>query len=172
MPTSFSRSSVRSRSALPPSPRCLRSTSPIWKPTVNTGLSEVIGSWKIMEISEPRSLQVFISRFEKIRAPVQDAALGQDAGVLLRQQTHHRERGHRLAAARFPHQRHRAALGSLEADALPRGAARGLVGAELDGEVAPLEQVHFSLGSSAPRMASVNRLKAVPSTAMKTVAAV
>ncbi len=37
------------------SPRCRRSTSTIWKPTVNTGLSDVIGSWKIIEISLPRS---------------------------------------------------------------------------------------------------------------------
>jgi hypothetical protein len=36
------------------SPRCGRSTSPIWRPTGSTGLSEVIGSWKIMAMSRPR----------------------------------------------------------------------------------------------------------------------
>ena len=34
---------------------CRRSTSAIWSPTVNTGFSEVIGSWKIIEMSVPRS---------------------------------------------------------------------------------------------------------------------
>ena len=31
-----------------------RTVSMIWSPMVNTGLSEVIGSWKIIEISAPR----------------------------------------------------------------------------------------------------------------------
>ena len=33
---------------------CSFSTSSSWKPTLNTGLSDVIGSWKIIEISAPR----------------------------------------------------------------------------------------------------------------------
>ena len=37
------------------SPRCRRNTSVNWKPTVNTGFNDVIGSWKIIEISAPRS---------------------------------------------------------------------------------------------------------------------
>ena len=37
------------------SSRCRRSTSPIWSPTVKTGLSDVIGSWKTNEISRPRT---------------------------------------------------------------------------------------------------------------------
>ncbi len=36
---------------------CSCSTSPSWNPTVNTGLSEVIGSWKIIDTSAPRSLR-------------------------------------------------------------------------------------------------------------------
>src|SRR5438046_2057687 len=36
-------------------PRCLVRTSVSWKPTVNTGFSELIGSWKIIEMSAPRS---------------------------------------------------------------------------------------------------------------------
>ena len=35
-------------------PMCSRSTSVSWKPTVNTGFSDVIGSWKIIEMSAPR----------------------------------------------------------------------------------------------------------------------
>ena len=30
----------------------------IWRPTVKSGLSEVIGSWKIMEMSLPRTLSI------------------------------------------------------------------------------------------------------------------
>jgi hypothetical protein len=35
-------------------PRCWISASAIWKPTGSTGLSEVIGSWKIMPMRLPR----------------------------------------------------------------------------------------------------------------------
>src|SRR5205807_5319742 len=59
-----------------------------------------------------------------------------------------------------------------EADALHRRERGHLINAELDREVADLEKVHFSLGSSASRIASVNRLNAVTRSAMKTVAAV
>ena len=54
MPTSASRSTARLRAAAPARPMCSRSTSSIWKPTVNTGFSDVIGSWKIIEMSAPR----------------------------------------------------------------------------------------------------------------------
>ena len=46
MPTRSSSSIARRRAAAPCSFWCWRSTSPIWRPTVSTGLSEVIGSWK------------------------------------------------------------------------------------------------------------------------------
>ena len=36
---------------------CAASASSIWKPIVSTGLSEVIGSWKIIDSSPPRSLR-------------------------------------------------------------------------------------------------------------------
>ena len=54
-PTSSKRLSVLARASLPESPRCWRSTSATWKPTLNTGFRELIGSWKIIEISAPRS---------------------------------------------------------------------------------------------------------------------
>ena len=41
-------------SARPQLRRCNRSASPIWSPTVCSGESELIGSWKIMEIRPPR----------------------------------------------------------------------------------------------------------------------
>ena len=37
------------------------SVSLIWRDTVSTGLSEVIGSWKIMEISFPRMPRIAVS---------------------------------------------------------------------------------------------------------------
>ena len=43
-----------SRAALPCSARCQRNTSSICWPTRMTGLSEVIGSWKIIAMSLPR----------------------------------------------------------------------------------------------------------------------
>ena len=46
------------RAALPCSARCQRSTSPICVPTRMTGLSEVIGSWKIIAMSLPRSERI------------------------------------------------------------------------------------------------------------------
>ena len=39
-------------------PAWTRATSATWSPTVNTGLSAVIGSWKIMEIRLPRMSRI------------------------------------------------------------------------------------------------------------------
>ncbi len=58
MPTSASRSTARLCACAPVSPMCSRSVSSIWKPTVNTGFSDVIGSWKIIEMSAPRTLRI------------------------------------------------------------------------------------------------------------------
>ena len=49
-----SRSRSRQRVALRSSLRCSRTASAICSPTVNTGFSEVIGSWKIIAIRLPR----------------------------------------------------------------------------------------------------------------------
>ena len=55
MPTSASRSTQRSRPvSLVRSASYRRSASTIWLPTVCTGLSALIGSWKIIAISRPR----------------------------------------------------------------------------------------------------------------------
>ena len=43
-------------------------TSAIWRPTVNTGFREVIGSWKIIEILLPRMPRIpFSSRASRSR---------------------------------------------------------------------------------------------------------
>ena len=59
MCTSLSISTVLSMASRRPSPSCRRSASAICSPTVKTGLSEVIGSWKIIEISLPRILRIW-----------------------------------------------------------------------------------------------------------------
>ena len=47
--------SARAAASCGPRPRCSRSASAIWPPTVSTGLSDVIGSWNTTAISRPRS---------------------------------------------------------------------------------------------------------------------
>ena len=54
------RASARAEAAL--LPWCTRIDSAIWSPAVKTGLSEVIGSWKIMAMSAPRMLRITGSR--------------------------------------------------------------------------------------------------------------
>ena len=54
-PTRSSSSIVRVRAASSFMPGlCVSSASEIWSPIVNTGFSDVIGSWKIIAISPPR----------------------------------------------------------------------------------------------------------------------
>ena len=53
MPTSAKSSTTRASRALRPRPRWAFSASPIWNPTVKQGLSDDIGSWKIIAMSLP-----------------------------------------------------------------------------------------------------------------------
>ena len=55
MPVLASSSIARARASARPRSACSASTSPIWAPTVCSGLSAVIGSWKIIAISPPRT---------------------------------------------------------------------------------------------------------------------
>ena len=59
MCTSFSISTVLSMAARLPSPSWSLKASAICSPQVNTGLSDVIGSWKIIEISLPRIFRIW-----------------------------------------------------------------------------------------------------------------
>src|SRR6266545_1144487 len=58
MPTSSSSSMVRLRAAPRSMPLCSSSASLICRPIVKTGFSEVIGSWKIIAMSFPRTLRM------------------------------------------------------------------------------------------------------------------
>ena len=55
MPTLCNSSSTRTRTAFSSMRRCTRSTSPTCRSMVCSGLSDVIGSWKIIEMRSPRT---------------------------------------------------------------------------------------------------------------------
>ena len=55
MPTSSSPAIASSRALREVTSRCSITASMSWSPTLSTGFSDVIGSWKIIEISLPRS---------------------------------------------------------------------------------------------------------------------
>ena len=58
MPTWFKSSAARSVAARALIPRWIRKLSQICAPTVCTGLSDVIGSWKITEATPPRTWRI------------------------------------------------------------------------------------------------------------------
>ena len=127
------------RLAAPPIARCRRRPSAIWSPTVNTGLSDVIGSWKIMAMrvaadrraSRPRPASGGPSLPNRISPP---------AGYARRRghEAHDRERGHALAAAGLADDAEGAPGPDLEADPVD-GPVQPALGAEEGLEVAHLE---------------------------------
>jgi hypothetical protein len=50
-------------------PRCRTRASAIWLPMVKTGLSEVIGSWKIMPMEPPRTERICLSLIFRTSVP-------------------------------------------------------------------------------------------------------
>ncbi len=109
-----------------------------WRSIVNTGFSDVIGSWKIMPISLPRidcivaaSASATSSTLPSPRGEVQRPA-GDDAAAEL-DQPHQRQRGHRLAGAGFADHAHRLARLDREADIVDAG-DDAAVGRELDAQ--------------------------------------
>jgi hypothetical protein len=69
MPTSLRRSSTLSFSSFLVIFKWVLSDSPIWSPTVKTGLSELIGSWNIIDILFPRSARMSRSLERSMSAP-------------------------------------------------------------------------------------------------------
>ena len=122
-------------------PRWSRTASAICSPTVKTGLSEVIGSWKIIEISLPRILSISrSSRLSEVAALEDDPALARRSRPGSSTQAHDRQRRHRLAAS--PTRRRRRACGpSSSAKSTPSTARIGPpVGVEPRAQVLDLEQ--------------------------------
>ena len=128
----------------------LCSGSVICSPMVRIGLSEVIGSWKIIEMSRPRISRISSSsRSSRLRPSKSDAALGDLAGEA-RQQPHDRERRDRFAGAGFADDGDDFAAVDREAHAFDRAhdAARGL---EMDMQILDLQQRReVSAGRDAP----------------------
>ena len=92
-----------------------RSTSSIWRPTGSTGLSAVIGSWKIIAMRLARNCaQPAVAGGQQFLAAQQDAAAGGTSDAL-RQQPHEVERGHRFAGAALADQAQRLARADAEA---------------------------------------------------------
>ena len=159
MPTSASSAMERLRAASPRSPMCRRSTSSSWKPTVNTGFSDVIGSWKIIEMSAPRNARSSRGlHADDVAAAEHDLARRVDDRVLRRQQAEDGQRRHRLAGAGFADQRDRRVLRNVERNALHGLERRVLVEPEGDAEVAdaderigrPSRWIHAQCRSSLP----------------------
>src|SRR6516162_8424532 len=69
MPTRPSTSTARACAVLASAPRCRITVSAIWSPTVIVGFSEVIGSWKIIPTSLPRTWRMPSSFSEEISCP-------------------------------------------------------------------------------------------------------
>ena len=84
MPTSSSKAIARARACLAFMPMCRRKTSAIWNPTVKTGFNEVIGSWKIIEISLPHrsrlSFRLMSSKLLPSKIILLDAAMLEVSG--------------------------------------------------------------------------------------------
>ena len=115
-----------------------RSTSTIWLPTVNSGLSDVIGSWKTIAISLPRTRR-------KRRVGVVDQRLALPAHVAARDPPGQFDepqqclRRHALARAALADEAERLAPADREADVAHR-VDDAATGEELDVEMVDLEQ--------------------------------
>ena len=150
---------------------CSRTASVIWSPIRITGLSEVIGSWKIIDIRLPRMPRIVSSSSaEQVGAFQRDGAADDLAGRV-RHQPHDGERGHALAAAGFADDRQRLAAADVERDVVDRLEQPG-IGEEhcfqvlhVEDQIVRLGLAHQPrcLGSRMSRSASPNRL--VPNTA-------
>ena len=102
---------------------------------VITGLSEVIGSWKIIEMSRPRMARISSSAScEEVDAVEADRA-ADDAAGRIGDQPHQRQRGHALAAAGFADDRQRLAARDRKRHAVD-GLDRAVAGEEVGFQVA------------------------------------
>ena len=110
----------RSRAWLLFMPMWSWSASLIWRLIVRTGLSEVIGSWKIIAMSLPRiDAHLLVRHLQDIVALEEDLA-GDDLARRAGDQAHDREPGHALAAARLADDAERFARHDVERDIVDR----------------------------------------------------
>ena len=115
---------------------------------VRTGLSEVIGSWKIMAMRLPRMSRICASLERQQIDAVEADRAGHGAAEPVRQQAQHRQRGHALAAAGFADDAERLAGADRERHAVD-GPRDAVLGEEVGLEVLDLEQ---GRGHGSPHM--------------------
>jgi hypothetical protein len=108
----------RSRAMASASPRSacpwMVSVSATWSPMVCTGLSAVIGSWKIIAMSLPRVAHQSASGWSRRLLAVETDVPG--GGRAVGQETHQRKRRHGLARAAFADKAEDLALRDVERD--------------------------------------------------------
>ena len=116
-----------------------RIVSTICSSIVRTGLSEVIGSWKIIAMSRPRMSRTSSSRSSTMFWPSNMTRPPSIRPAGFGQQAHDRQVRHALAAAGLADEPEPLALLELEADPVD-GVDRPLVGAELDDQVLDVQE--------------------------------
>jgi hypothetical protein len=116
---------------------CVASTSSIWSPQRMTGLSAVIGSWKIIDMRVQRRSRSRASSRRARCSPVSDDVAA-DGGERFGQQAHDRVRDDALARARFADEAHDLAAIARQADAVHGEGAIG-AGRQRDRESADVE---------------------------------
>ena len=128
---------------------CARMTSISCMPIVKTGFSEVIGSWKIMLMSLPRTLR--ISSHEQLQqiAPAEQDLAADDPARRVGNEPQDAERGDALAGARLADEAEHLARQDVEIDAVHRLGDAGL-GVEVGPQAADLRGSGFAGPSSQP----------------------
>ena len=142
---------------------CSRIDSAIWSPTGNTGLSDVIGSWKIIAISAPRMPRIG-DGFARARSTVvppgraKRSAPLHDASATVLDEAHHRQRRHALARARLADHGDRLAAADRHRQ-VAHGRDDALGRAELDGQVLDREDGGRGGGGHAERRVMAGRAR-------------
>ena len=80
---------------------CVRTASAIWSPTVSTGFSDVIGSWKIIAISPPRRSRSSLCDIVRRSRPLYSASPGVDAARRHGNEAEHRHHRDALPRSRL-----------------------------------------------------------------------
>ena len=105
---------------------------------VSTGLSDVIGSWKIIEMSLPRSARISASGSVEQIPPLEADCAADDAAGRRLDQPQDRQRGDALAAAGFADDAQRLAGAQRKRDAVDR-AHDAVAGEEIGLQIVDLE---------------------------------
>ena len=146
---------------------CVSTASEIWSPIVNTGFSDVIGSWKIIAISPPRSARSSFFGILTRSLPLVQRLAGRDAAGRHGNQPEHGEHRDALARSRLADDAEHLAGMEVVADPGDR-LDDPVLGAELDRQVTDLRgsarpwsiyaRIRRCVGSSASRRPSPTKL--------------